>query len=465
MPTRRPRRRSRWLLKSAVLGLLLCLLLVGGAMAAYGYIGRTPTELIDYLKRRLEGHPTLEAVALPVLGFARVQLLGEVPPEAVLPFTVPPRGPNPLQLRPSEAAAGDPRVIRVGPQQPVSRISVAAQLATDGSIIEIEPGDYVADVAVWTQRDLTIRALGDRVRLVAAGNDAEGKAIWVFRGGSAVVEGVEFIGARAADRNGAGIRLESGRLVVRRCTFWGNQNGIMTASDADTELEVERSEFGYNGGGDGLTHALYIGAIGSFRLSASYLHHGNVGHLVKSRARHNRLEYNRITDEIGGRSSYEVEFPNGGVAELVGNLVQQAAGGRNSTMVSFGAEGYRWERNELRLVHNTIVNDQRFGGTLVRVWPGAAVAQSLNNLFVGPGRVEGAGVLNSAGDAHTEWDELVRPSREDYHVRPEAQARLRAAPQAGVAAALLPRYEYVHPQTLRPLSGPPTLPGALQAGS
>ncbi len=452
-------------MKSAVVGMLLSLLLAGGALAAYGYIGRTPTELIDYLKRRLQGHPTLETLALPVLNLAREQLLGEMPPEAVLPFTVPPRGPNPMQLRPSASVPGDPRVIRVGPQQPVSRIAVAAQLATDGSIIEIEPGDYVADVAVWTQRDLTIRALGDRVRLFAAGTDAEGKAIWVFRGGSAVVEGIEFIGARAADRNGAGIRFESGRLVVRRCTFWGNQNGIMTASEGDAELEVEQSEFGYNGGGDGLTHALYIGAIARFRLASSYLHHGNVGHLVKSRARHNRIEYNRITDEIGGRSSYEIEFPNGGVAEVVGNLVQQSAGGRNSTMVSFGAEGYRWERNELQLVHNTLVNDQRFGGTLVRVWPGATGAHSLNNLFVGPGRVEGAGVLDSSGDAHAEWVDLVRPSREDYHVRPEAQARLRSVTPARVAAGLLPRFEYVHPLGVRPLAAAPSLPGALQAGS
>lgn len=442
----------------------LLLLIAGAGLAAYAYLGRTPDELVTYLQRRLEGHPLLEAVALPVLGVARDAIADGDEYEALLPFVVPPRPANPARVAASTLPADDPRVIRVGPGRPITRIAVAAEMARDGSIVEIDAGDYVADVAVWTQRSLTIRGLGDRVRLRAAGADAEGKAIWVFRNADATVENIEFLGARAADRNGAAIRFESGRLRVSRCTFWGNQNGIMTASEPSAELVVEQSEFGYNGGGDGLTHGLYIGAIGRFRLTGSYLHHGNVGHLVKSRARTNRIEYNRITDEIGGRSSYELEFPSGGLVDVVGNVIQQTRGSRNSTIVSFGAEGYRWDRNRLALVHNTVVNDQRFGGTLIRVWPGGEPALLRNNLLVGPGRSDIGDKADVAGDARAEWSDLVRPSREDYRPTEEAAAALAAQPLGVVPPGLAPSATYEHPLGLRPLGQPLKVPGALMPG-
>mgnify|MGYP000116597275 CR=1 FL=1 len=36
-----------------------------------------------------------------------------------------------------------------------------------GDTVEIDPGDYLADVAVWTQDRLTIRGAGLGVRLIA----------------------------------------------------------------------------------------------------------------------------------------------------------------------------------------------------------------------------------------------------------------------------------------------------------
>jgi hypothetical protein len=456
-------RKRRLLVRGLILLLLGTVLGAGAFGAACGYLGRTPVELIDYVKRRLQGHQSLEVFALPVLDVARSVLSEQDEIELALPFAVPALPPNPMRAA-SAPEATDPRVIRVGLRRAVFRIADAARIATNGSVIEIDPGDYIGDVAVWTQSDLTIRGVGVRVRLIAGGADAEGKAIWVFRSPRATVENIEFDKARVEDGNGAGIRLESGHLTVRRCRFWSNQNGILTAGEKQTTLEIENSEFGYNGAGDGITHAIYVGPIDMFRLSGSYLHHGNVGHLVKSRAKVNRIEYNRLTDESGGRSSYELEFPNGGLADVVGNIIQQGTSGRNSTMVSFGAEGYRWPRNELRFVHNTVINDQRFGGTFVRVWPGADRAVLLNNLFVGSGRIIGVAGADKAGNADAEWSQLVRPSREDYRLNGLGRERLGGHTLAPVDAALEPRAEYVHPAGTQPLSAPPLFPGALQSG-
>ena len=425
--------------------------------------GRTPEEIVHYSKRRLAGHPRLEAAALPVLNWSLGWLGQAGSAERVLPFVVPPLEPNPARSAPAVAHDADSKVIRVGPGRAITRIAVAAQLAVEGGVIEIDPGDYVADVAVWDRAELTIRGMGSRVRLLASGADAEGKAIWVVRRGRVTIENIEFIGARVADRNGAGIRHEGGHLLVQRCRFINNENGILTGADPTSTLVVEHSEFGYNGAGDGLSHGIYVNGIASFRLSASYFHHGNVGHLVKSRARFNRIEYNRLTDEPGGRASYELEFPNGGVAEVVGNVIQQGAGTSNSLVVSYGAEGYSWTRNELGLANNTIINDHPVGGSFLRVAPGAGVVTLRNNLFVGSGRVDGSPAATVAGDQQADWSDLVQPSREDYRPNTKARARWQDLQPAAAPTGLVPRWEYRHPLTRQPLDAPPRWPGALQS--
>ena len=62
---------------------------------------------------------------------------------------------------------------------------------------------------------------------------------------------------------------------------------------------------------------LYVGAIGRFVLRGSRFHNGHLGHLVKSRARENHVLFNMLADGAGGRASYELEFPNGGVAYVI----------------------------------------------------------------------------------------------------------------------------------------------------
>lgn len=116
---------------------------------------------------------------------------------------------------------------------------------------------------------LTVRGMGDRVRLLAAGASAEGKAIWIVRRGNVMIENIQFVGGRVADCNGAGIRMEGGHLRVRRCTFWDNENGILSSNNPGARLEVEQLEFGYNGVGDGASHGIYVGAIDSFSLTGS----------------------------------------------------------------------------------------------------------------------------------------------------------------------------------------------------
>lgn len=353
--------------------------------------------------------------------------------------------------------------LRVGPAERIHTIAEAARTARDGDVVEIASGDYKADVAVWTQQDLTIRGVGAMPKLIAMGAAAENKAIFVVRGDRIRIENLEFRGTKVRDRNGAGIRHEAGKLTVVGCRFLENENGILTANDERLSLEIERSEFGYNGSGEGQSHNLYVGAIASLQVTGSYFHHAKVGHLLKSRARDNRILYNRLTDEIGGRASYELEFPSGGTALVVGNQIEQSSTTENSKIISFGAEGLKWPKNALYLAHNTIVNDRPQGARMLDARAGVAVL-AVNNVLVGQGASldlpAGAGQGNVVGD----WPDFVRPQRDDYHLRKDSKL-FGAAAKAGVAAGgvdLTPSAEYVHPLQTRPVAPARWSPGAFQ---
>ena len=286
-------------------------------------------------------------------------------------------------------AADLPATMSVGPGQRISTLTEAARLAKDGEVIEIHAGDYRAQPAVWTQNNLLIRGVGQRPVMLADGQSAEGKAIWVVRGGRVTIENIEFRGARVVSLNGAGIRFEKGNLTIRSCAFFDNEMGILTANFPELSLEVVNSEFGDAPRHKGdLHHLLYVGAIGKFVLRGSRFHNGYLGHLVKSRARENHILYNMLVDGAGGRASYELEFPNGGVAYVIGNAIGQSAGTDNPSIVAYGAEGPRWPDNALYMAHNTLINDAPAGNFVnvrldkmsvdVEVW-------LLNNLMVGTG--------------------------------------------------------------------------------
>ena len=299
-------------------------------------------------------------------------------------------GVSPGDVR-ADAAGPAPQVIHVGPHQTIKTIADAALLASAGATINVDSGDYIADVAIWQHDNVTVRAVGGRVRLLAQGAAAEGKAIWVVRAKGMRVEGFDFEGAAVPSRNGAGIRLEYGSLWVRNCRFLHNEMGLLTNNDPNTILDIENSEFAHNQRPDGHNHNLYAGQIARLSVTGSYFHHAHIGHLLKSRAAVNHIVNNRLTDEIGGTASYELEFPNGGMAHVVGNTIAQSTRTENPILISFGAEGYKWPRNEIYLANNTLVNPLPRGGLYLRVAPGADAIHAVNNRLVGPGTLESAG--------------------------------------------------------------------------
>jgi len=354
------------------------------------------------------------------------------------------------------SSAADAATLRVGPGG-LATIAEAAGVAKDGDVVEIAAGTYRGDVAVWQQRRLVIRGVGGQAELVADGASAEEKAIWVIRNGDFSVSNIAFRGARVPNGNGAGIRFERGRLTIRRCRFEDNEMGILTGNDPDARLFIVDSEFAHapRGAEHPLKHLLYVGRIARVEIRGSRFHDGYVAHLVKSRARESDLRYNLVWDGPTGSASYEMDFPNGGVVTLIGNIVGQSAATSNTTLIAFGAEGSAWPEHRLTMSHNTLSNEAGPWAHFTRVWTeklGEVPTRLINNLLVGPGILQGG---DAAGGNVT--GALVSPADMDFRPVPGTE------PVPPAPEGLAPQAQFTPPLGARPMRPPPRwLPGALQ---
>jgi hypothetical protein len=332
--------------------------------------------------------------------------------------------------------------------------SEAAAVAVDGSVVEIDGGNYDADVAVWTQNRLVLRGVSGRPHLRAQGRTAEDKGIWLLKGDHTTVENIEFSGARGSHGNGSGIRLEGSHLVVRDSYFHENQNGILTINNTpDSDILITGSEFWRNtiGGEPGKIHNIYIGRARRFTLEFSYIHGAEFGHNVKSRARTNHIRYNRIADEETGRSSYLIDLPEGGRAEIVGNELHKGHRAENRPIISFGAEapsGLHAD-NDVWVAYNTLYNVTLDAVVLKLAMETPATLA--NNIFAG------APVISIEGKAARDRNRIfagngmVDPKAFDFRLTADSLAVDDAMTLTSTDEAVpVPEFEYLHPRQGKP---------------
>jgi hypothetical protein len=349
-------------------------------------------------------------------------------------------------LLPLAAAAN---TLRVGPGQPYAAPCAAIAAAGAGDTILIDAaGAYDGDVCAWSTNGLTLRGVNGRPHIDAAGNDAQGKAIWVISGNDTTIENIELSGCHVPDANGAGIRQQGANLTVRNAYFHDNENGILAGENTASTITIEASEFARNGAGDGYSHNLYIGHVAQLVFRYNWSHDAVVGHLLKSRAARNDILYNRLTGEAGASESYEINLPNGGLSYVIGNLVEQPSTTQNGALLDYLSEGLGPNTDDrLFIVNNTFVND-RGNGIFLQI--GAAATTPViarNNIFHGGGTPssQASSVLdhNYAGSAAL----FVDAAQYDYRLLPTASAVIDAgvAPGSGGGQSLAPTEVYVHP--------------------
>ncbi len=360
--------------------------------------------------------------------------------------------------------------LQVGPARPTYKVpSAAAAVAVNGDVIELDAGEYLDDIVVWRQNNLTLRGVGGGraymhstkiIPYVPGGPDtANGKGIWVTSGQSTTVENIEFSGAMVPDENGAGIRADGPGLTVCNGYFHDNENGILGGAGI---VLFEYSEFNHNGHcplSGGCSHNMYIdSATTRFTLRYSYSHRAHTGHTVKSRAQENHILYNRIMDETDGDSSYKIDIPDGGRTFIIGNLLQRGPNAQNSNTVAYAAESANNGTLELYVVNNTFVND---GGAQPFVSiRGGTTARFVNNIFAGGGsEPSGAGITSTTNLTAnpTSSAGLVDAAGFDYHLTAGSVGAINKGTDPGTAASvsLMPTSQYVHPISRqdRPVNG------------
>jgi len=185
--------------------------------------------------------------------------------------------------------------------------------------------------------------------------------------------------------------------------------------------------------------------------------------LLKSRAAINDIRYSRFADGVGGRTSYELEFADGGIAYVIGNIIEQSAQTENRHMIAFGMDGYSAHENSLFLVHNTLIDRKRFGGKFLRMRSGITQFKALNNLLVGIGDQRKpwygyhiSNIYMSAGKFDRTRGVGFAPSN-----RIEVPGGL-ADPGTANGVALQPNAQYHEPVGQSALHARPHNPGAIQ---
>jgi hypothetical protein len=349
-------------------------------------------------------------------------------------------------LQPRRSVAWEPlersggQVLRVGPDRQLTTIEAAASEAKNGDVVEIDSATYRGGVALWPQSDIVVRGVGERPVITADGLSIRQRDVWLFTGNNVVVENIDISGARSPWTNGAGIRHTGSGLTLRHVFLHDNENGLLTSNGhPDTsEILIEYSEFSNNGDNKGYAHNIYIGRSKRFELRYSYSHDSIGGHLVKSRAGENLITYNRLTDEENGRSSYVIDIPEGGIATVVGNVIEQSPVTMNHGIISFGGDKSLHSASRLLIVNNSIYN-RDFKGIVLRNNKDLAVVMA-NNLIGGAPAIITESRIDRINNLSRPDHGMNDPRKYDYELLAGA-----AAIDAGVDFEIKPEFEYVHP--------------------
>ncbi len=356
-----------------------------------------------------------------------------------------------------------------------STLSQVAAQAHDGDTILIDAGTYNGQFATFTQNNLTIEGAGGSVIFDDTGVAiSDRKGILDITGNNVTVENIELDNAHdqaGLDKNWAGIRGEGNTLTVFNCKFFHDDDGILinndnNASTDNNAVTVRDSEFGFNGYGDGYSHNMYIGLVTTFTLEGCYTHDANQGHLIKSRALTNFIEYNDIEDGTTGGESSAIDLPYGGQDYVIGNVIVRSATAANHNIITYDEEtGSAQYAQRLYVVNNTFVNNVGVG-TFVAVSNTPTSVSVIDNIFAGGGTLLSSPVGTPTNNLISNSPGFVNAAAGDYHLA-AGSAAIGAAVNPGTSStgfSLTPVEQYLAPLNFTARANDNDL-GAFQFGS
>ena len=222
-----------------------------------------------------------------------------------------------------------------------------------GTIL-IAPGVY-KQCTVQAGGHITFKAVQPGTAIFD-GEACEGKAAFVLRGLSSVVDGIVFRNIRVPDGNGAGIRTELGNLTVINSMFIDSQEGILGGEPNGQKIVIDRSTFSGLGTCEDATdcaHSVYLGNKGSVTITHSRFERGRGGHYVKLRVPNLTILDNSFDDSQGSKTNYMIDLSEGGTGVISRNTFANGSRKENWTgFIVVAAEGRTYSSAGLKVFGN-----------------------------------------------------------------------------------------------------------------
>ena len=291
----------------------------------------------------------------------------------------------------------------VGPTRTYKQISAVATLLQPGDLVLVDGDATYTGGLVFTKpgtatSKITVRGVvknGTRPQIVGGNNGIEAQA------NHYVFEGFDITGSlsRCFFHHADDITLRDS--VVHDCP----QHGVLGADAGSGSLTMDHVEV-YKSGGGIYHHQVYMATDevaypkSVFRMQHCYVHDGNGGNNVKSRAERNEIYYNWIE----GAMYHEVELigPDGTSptlaredSDVVGNVIRKTG---THYVVRFGGDGTGGTSGRYRFVNNTVLT-QPGGNAVFRLFDAIESVEMHNNVFA----VDGSGGVNILRQTEAVW--------------------------------------------------------------
>lgn len=304
----------------------------------------------------------------------------------------------------------------VGPTRTYTDLQSVADLLGPGDVVEVDGDTTYTGGVVFTQsgeadNKIIIRGIrinGNRPVLSGGTNTVAFTTPWPYSGPGAdhyVFEGFEVTGGSSRCIYHQADDLTIRDVAVYNCLGQG-VHGADSGSGSLTMAYVEV----YGCGEGTYRHQIYMAtdeenSPGSvFRMQYCYVHDGNGGNNIKSRAERNEIYYNWI--ENARYHELELIGPDGGDggnaalaredSDVVGNVLRKTS--RNGYVTRVGGDGTGETNGRYRFVNNTIICDQ---SAVFRLFDGIESIEMHNNLFF---RNDG-GTVNVIRSVDADWSQ------------------------------------------------------------
>ncbi|HRS17833.1 MAG TPA: right-handed parallel beta-helix repeat-containing protein, partial [Thermoanaerobaculaceae bacterium] len=367
-----------------------------------------------------------------------------------------------LWLAVSGAALG--ATLQVGPGRTYTSLQQVVGIVNPGDVVEVDGNATYSGGVTFTRagtaaQPITIRGLrvaGNRPVLSGGTNTVAFTTPWPYTGPGAdhyVFEGFEVTGGTSRCIYHQADHLTIRDVLVHDCPA----HGILGADEGSGSLLLEFTEVHRCGNGT-FQHQIYMatdevhhpGSV--FRMQHCWVHDGNGGNNVKSRAERNEIYYNWIE----GAFYHELELigPDGGDggnpalkredSDVVGNVLFK----RNTFYVTrVGGDGTGETKGRYRFVNNTFICGS---SAAFRIFDGIESIEMHNNVFHREG---GAVTVTRTAEASWVAGEQIAGSQN------WVLAGASAVPSqwTGTVYGTSPGFEDLAGNDLRPAAGSPLL--------